>query len=146
VLLVAIAELQGQARPATGDERDVREVVRRYTDARQLQDPGAIEALFTEDADQFTTSGEWRRGRAAIVAGTQESSRRNPGTRTITIDTVRFVGEAVAIADGPYEIREPGVASARRMWTTIVLRRTGNQWRIAAIRNMVPSGSGAPAR
>ena len=145
-LLVATAELQGQARPATADEREVREVVRRYTDARQLQDPRAIEALFTEDADQFTTSGEWRRGRAAIVAGTQESSRRNPGTRTITIDTVRFVGEDVAIADGPYDIRDPQAASVRQMWTTIVLRRTRGQWRIAAIRNMVPTGPGATAR
>ena len=128
---------QPASRP--GDEAAVREVVRKYVSARDLSDAAAIEALFTSDADQQTTSGEWRRGRAQIVPGTLESSRRNTGTRTITVESVRFVTPDVAIADGPYEISAPAGGAVRRMRATIVVRRDPDAWRIAAIRNMVPT-------
>ena len=107
--------------------------------ARELRDAAAIEALFTSDADQQTTSGEWRRGRAQIVPGTLESSRRNAGTRAITVESVRFLTPDVALADGPYEISAADGAGVRRMRTTIVLTRASGGWRIAAIRNMVPT-------
>jgi len=138
VVLLASTGLAAQT-PASTDEAAVREVVRRYVNARELKDPAAIGALFTADADQHTTSGEWRRGRAQIVPGTLESSKRNPGTRTITVQTVRFITPDVAIADGPYEIT--GAGGTRKMWATIVLKREGGDWRIAAIRNMLPSGN-----
>lgn len=144
ILWIILVAPPGQA-PDSGtiarDEAEVREVVRKYVDARELQDPKAIEALFTADADQHTTSGEWRRGRAQLVSGALASSKRNPGARTIRLESVRFITADVAIADGPYEIVSDG--EVRRMWTTIVLARDGDAWRIAAIRNMVPAG-GAP--
>ena len=43
---------------AADDEAAVREIVRRYVDARESRDEKAIAALFTEDADQLTSSGE----------------------------------------------------------------------------------------
>ena len=132
------AGLAAQTPASSSDEAAVRELVRRYVNARELKDPAAIEALFTADADQHTTSGEWRRGRAQIVPGTLESSKRNPGTRNITVQAVRFIAPDVAIADGPYEIT--GAAGTRRMWATLVLKREAGGWRIAAIRNMVPTG------
>jgi uncharacterized protein (TIGR02246 family) len=120
-----------------GDEAAVRDVVRRYMDARERRDAVALEALFTSDADQHTTSGEWRRGKAAVVPGSLESSQRNTGTRAIRVESIRFVTPDVAIADGPYEITS--ATGVRRMWTTIVAARTPDGWRIAAIRNMVPT-------
>ena len=141
VLFFALPALAQQTRPApSADEQAVREVVRQYVNARELKDPKAIEALFTEDADQHTTGGEWRRGRAQIVPGTLESSTRNPGARRITVNAVRFITPNVAIADGPYEI------GTRHMWTTIVLTGDAGVWRIAAIRNMVPTGGQAQGR
>jgi uncharacterized protein (TIGR02246 family) len=137
-VFLASAGIDAQSPAPAGDEAAVRDVVRRYVNARELKDPAAIEALFTADADQRTTSGEWRRGRAQIVPGTLESSKRNPGTRNITIQAVRFLAPDVAIADGPYEIA--GAAGTRRMWATLVLKREAGGWRIAAIRNMVPTG------
>ena len=137
-VLLASAGLAAQTPSASTDEPAVREVVRRYVNARELKDPAAIEALFTADADQHTTSGEWRRGRAHIVPGTLESSKRNPGTRNITVQAVRFITPDVAIADGPYEIT--GATGTRRMWATLVLKREAGGWRIAAIRNMIPTG------
>src|SRR5262245_9059237 len=89
-LLVAAAS---HAQAVPGDARDdaaVRAVVAKYVEARENRDPAAIGALFTDDADQFNSAGEWRRGRDAIVKGTLQSSQRNSGTRSITLKAVRF--------------------------------------------------------
>lgn len=140
--LLAAAPALAQPQAATTDEAAVRAIVQSYVDARELWDPATIDALFTADADQHTSSGEWR-DRAALVAGMLASSARNPGARTIRIATVRFLTPDVAIADGPYDISSSD--RIRRMWTTFVLRREPDGWRIAAIRNALPAGRAAPA-
>ena len=137
-LAVGLASAQTPGGTAT-DENAIREVVRRYVDARERRDAAALSALFTADADQFTTSGEWRRGRDAVVKGGLASSQRNPGTRTIKVEAIRFVAPGIAIADGGYSISGGGQGETRPMWTTIVLTRTSESWRIAAIRNALPT-------
>jgi uncharacterized protein (TIGR02246 family) len=128
-----------QSAAAANDEAAVRAIVARYVDAREKRDPKLLEALFTADADQLVTTGEWRQGRDNVVKGGLASSQANPGSRQITIEVVRFVAPGVAIADGRYEIREANAAAPRRMRTTFVVVRAGNEWRIAAIRNMAPT-------
>ena len=130
-LTVAVASAQNGSGDARA-EAAVRAVVASYVDAREKQDAAAIGALFTDDADQFNSSGEWRRGREAIVKGTLQSSQRNAGARNITLKAVRFPAPGLAIADGEYGIGE------QRLWTTLVLTRQGETWKIAAIRNMAP--------
>ena len=140
VLALAAQPVAAQIQAASpGDDAAVNAVIARYVNARELRDPKAIEALFTADADQHTTGGEWRRGLAEVVKGTLASSQRNPGTRRIAVASVRFITPDVAIADGPYEIGDG--ANIRRMWTTIVLKREREIWRIAAIRNAVPTNA-----
>jgi len=78
-------------------ERDVREVVSRYVNAREQRDPAAAAALFTADADQLVSSGEWRKGRDALVKGAMASSQTSTGKRTIEIESVRFLAPTVAI-------------------------------------------------
>jgi uncharacterized protein (TIGR02246 family) len=132
---IVLAVLAGGLLWAQSEESAaVKDVVRRYVDARESRDPKAIAELFAPDADQLVSSGEWRRGSASLVKGMLASSARNEGKRTITVETVRFLGRDVAIADGKYEI-----AGARQMWSTFVMRKTGGAWRIEAIRNMLPS-------
>lgn len=139
VLWLAATPLVAQApTDSARDEAAIRALVGRYVDARETQAPAAIAALFADDADQHTTTGEWRRGRAEIVAGGLRSSAATPGTRTIRVETVRFLTPDVAIADGPYVITADG-AAPRRMWATIVVVRQGEGWRITAIRNMAPT-------
>jgi uncharacterized protein (TIGR02246 family) len=129
---------QGTANPAI-DEAAIRDVVKEYVGARDRQDPAAVGALFTSDADQLVSSGEWRRGREALVKGTLASTARTgAGNRTITLETIRFPTRDVAIADGRYEITG-GAGGDRRMWSTFVMVREGSTWRIAAIRNMLPA-------
>uniref|UniRef100_Q01V51 Alpha/beta hydrolase fold-3 domain protein n=1 Tax=Solibacter usitatus (strain Ellin6076) TaxID=234267 RepID=Q01V51_SOLUE len=124
------------AAAVTADEAAIREIVARYVDARDQKDPQATAALFTEDADQLVSSGEWRRGREALVKGAMASSEASGGKRTITVETVRFLSADVAIADGRYEIAGP---TPRRMWASLIMKRTAEGWRIAAIRNMLPA-------
>jgi uncharacterized protein (TIGR02246 family) len=139
IVLLAAIPLFSQ-KPA--DETAVRDLVARYVDAREHSDAKAIEALFTPEADQLVSSGEWRKGRDAVVRGTLASSESTGGRRTIAIESVRFLSPDAAIADGRYEISGLAGGQARRMWTTIVCQRTPGGWRIAAIRNMLPA---APA-
>jgi uncharacterized protein (TIGR02246 family) len=143
-VLTALPVAGQSSTPASADETAIREVVRKYVDAREKRDPALLAALFTEDADQLTTTGEWRKGRDNVVRGGLASSQSNPGTRQIAIEVVRMVAPDVALADGRYEISEAQGAAPRRMRTTFVVTRNRQaQWRIAAIRNMAPTD---PAR
>ena len=103
--VIATVPVIAQRPERVSNDAAVREVIQKYVDAREKRDPTLIAPLFTADADQMTTSGQWRRGRDNVVRGGLESSQANPGTRQITIETVRFPTPDVAIADGRYEIR-----------------------------------------
>src|SRR6185295_8527098 len=89
VSLVGLSPQSTPSAPAAADDGAVRDVVKRYVDAREKSDAAAIAALFTSDADQLVSSGEWRKGRDAVVKGTLASSQRTGGTRTIAVETVR---------------------------------------------------------
>ena len=143
-LLVALALIApsqaGQAPPT--DEAAVRALVDAYAAARDKGDGAALTALFTADADQLVSSGEWRRGREAVVKGSLASSRQTQGKRTFTIDTVRTVAANVALADSRYGIAQTD-GTTRQMWASWLLVKDGTTWKIAAIRNMLPA---PPAR
>jgi uncharacterized protein (TIGR02246 family) len=126
------------AKISPADEQAIKELVARYHAARDLDDPKAIGALFTADADQLVSTGEWRHGREALVQGMMQSTQTRPGTRTITVETVRLLDAGVAIADARYVIEEDG-GEPRRMWSTFLAARTADGWRIAALRNMLPA-------
>ena len=138
--MAAVPAAAQTAAPPSPDDAAIREIVRRYVDAREKRDPALLAALFTADADQLTTAGEWRRGRDQVVQGGLASSQANPGSRQIAIEVVRSVAPDVAIADGRYDISGAGDAAPRRMRTTfVVVRNAAREWRIAAIRNMAPT-------
>ena len=120
-------------------ESAVRAVVQRYMDARDRQDARSLESLFTSDADQLVSSGEWRKGRDAVVKGTMASSQTTGGKRATTVESVRFLSSGVALADGHYDLTGLAGGEARHMWTSLVLVRIGADWKIAAIRNMLPA-------
>jgi uncharacterized protein (TIGR02246 family) len=137
-LALASATAPQATSASASDEAAVREVVKKYVDARERTDAAAVAALFTEDVDQLVSTGEWRKGRDEVVKGTMASSQRTGGKRTITVETVRFPTRDLAIADGRYEITG-GAGGDRKMWSTFVMTRTTDGWRITAIRNMLPA-------
>src|ERR1051326_6117055 len=103
------------AQASSKDEAAIREVVDKYVAARDSADAKAIGALFTKDADQLVSSGEWRKGHDEVVKGTMASSQASGGKRTIAVESVRFLTRDVALADGRYEIAGSGGSQARKM-------------------------------
>jgi uncharacterized protein (TIGR02246 family) len=140
VILLGLAPCLTAQNRATepGLDAATRDMVAKYAAAREISDVKAIGALFTDDADQLVSSGEWRKGRDALVRGMIESSKQNSGARTLTVETVRQLAPGVGIADARYEIAGAAGAAARKMWSTFLVVRTPAGWRIAAIRNMLP--------
>ena len=146
--LALFAPAPAVAQTPVSDEAAVRAVVDAYSAARDKADAVALTGLFTADADQLVSSGEWRRGREAVVKGSLASSQQAQGKRTFTVDTVRIVAANVALADSRYEIAQTD-GTTRRMWASWLLVKDAGGWKIAAIRNMLPAapaGATAPPR
>ncbi len=139
VAFAMAVSLFGQGSSNAAGEGAIREVVQKYMDARDRRDAAALAALFTSDVDQLVSSGEWRKGREAVVKGTLESSQSTGGKRSITVESVRFLAPDVALADGRYELTGLANGGTRKMWTTILLKHDPDGWHIAAIRNMLPA-------
>lgn len=144
-----ILELTGAARdiafgPGDGgdrraaDEAAIRAVVAGFIDRRDANDVDGLKALLTLDVDQMLTSARFRSGRDAVVEGSVSTTQSTGGSRTIELDSIRFIAPDVAIVDGPYLSLGRADGSDLRMHTSIVLTRENGTWRIAAIRNMVP--------
>ena len=136
-VIAAVAVGQGAGRAA--DERAVRAVIQAFLDTREKNDAAGLAALLTADVDQRQTSGNMRSGRDAVVSGSLATQESTGGRRTITVDSLRFVGDDVAIADGRYDSLGRADGTDQRMLTSMVLRREGGAWKIAAIRNMLPN-------
>jgi uncharacterized protein (TIGR02246 family) len=139
--LVAVLATAAHAQNANraADEAAIRGVIQAFLDTREANDAAALGALLTADVDQQQTSGNTRRGREAVVSGSLATQQSTGGKRTITVDSLRFVSSDVAIADGRYDSVGRADGTDQRMLTSMVLRREGGAWKIAAIRNMLPS-------
>jgi hypothetical protein len=61
ILLVLLTVLTPAIGGASDDEAALRALIARYVQARETQNAREVEALFTADADQLVSSGEWRR-------------------------------------------------------------------------------------
>ncbi len=107
--------------------------------ARNSKDAAATRSLFTKDADQLVSTGIWRHGIDALIAGAMASSGKERNQSSITVEDVRFLSSDIAIVDGRYRTSEAKSGAARNMWTTLIVERRAGAWRIAAIRNMLPA-------
>ena len=74
--LTTLPAIAQNAARGSADDAAVREIVRQYVDAREKRDAKLLEALFTADADQLVTTGEWRQGRDNVVRGVIGGSAR----------------------------------------------------------------------
>jgi uncharacterized protein (TIGR02246 family) len=141
-LALSFVVLCGQVSSSDGDSRAVRDVIARYMRARNDKDADAVRKLFTADADQLVSNGEWRKGIDNLVRGAAASSQKEMGKSSIAIESLRFVDRDVAVVDGRYQTTSLS-GTVRNMWTTLIVKRGEGEWRIAAIRNMLPSAPAA---
>ena len=118
--------------------RDIYRLIDNYSIARESKDTVLLKSILTEDLDQLVSTGEWRYGIQDAVQGMLRSSQGNPGTRILTVEKIRFLDPDNAIADARYEIKNAD-GTTRKMWSTFIVARQKGQWKIAAIRNMLPA-------
>jgi len=109
-----------------------------YVQAREKKDPVLLKSILTTDIDQLVSSGEWRSGQQEAMDGMMRSSKSNPGTRTITIEKIRFLNSESGIADAKYVIQNVD-GTERKMWSTFIVAYDEGSWKITAIRNMLPT-------
>lgn len=119
--------------------RKIYALINNYSQARDRKDTVLLKSILTPAIDQLVSSGEWRNGISEAVHGMLQSSENNPGTRTLTVENIRFLDSKNAIADARYEINS-NEGTTRKMWSTFVVVNDKGKWKIAAIRNMLPSG------
>lgn len=118
--------------------KDIYGLINNYSIAREKRDTLLLKNILTEDIDQLVSSGEWRNGLNEAVQGMLRSSATSPGSRTLTVEKLKFLDSKNAIADARYEIKNPD-GTTRKMWSTFVVVQQKGNWKIAAIRNMLPA-------
>ena len=119
-------------------EQPLHKLIALYAKARETKDTVLLRQILTVDVDQLVSSGEWRKGYETAKQGMLRSSSTNPGSRTLSVDQIRFLSDDTAVVDTRYEIRNDD-GSLRKMWSTFIVVYRKNRWKIAAIRNMLPS-------
>ncbi|MFL6465902.1 MAG: SgcJ/EcaC family oxidoreductase [Bryobacteraceae bacterium] len=135
----------GQSVSSHADETAIRDLIQKYMDARNNKDAEKTRSLFTEDADQLVSTGEWRKGIDAVVRGAMASSQKEAAKSSIQVEAIRFLDPGIALVDGRYETVSAATGASRKMWATLVVKRVGQDWRIAAIRNMLPAPNSVSA-
>lgn len=139
--LLPVHVLTGQAdKEKDARIQDIYGLIANYSLAREMQDTVLLKSILTEDVDQLVSSGEWRTGLNKAMEGMQRSSAGNPGSRTLTVERIRFLDPKNALADARYVIKN-NFGETRKMWSTFVVVLHQDKWKIAAIRNMLPAGT-----
>ncbi|MFD2202428.1 DUF4440 domain-containing protein [Shivajiella indica] len=131
--------LFGQTQPSDQDQEKILALIADYSKARENQDTLLLKSILTKEVDQLVSSGEWRTGINEAMSGMQRSSANNPGQRQLKVEKSRLLNETCAIVDARYEIISDNEVPTRRMWSTFLVIKVEGNWKIAAIRNMLPT-------
>jgi uncharacterized protein (TIGR02246 family) len=139
VLSGCVSQQSTELSVSAQSEENVRMVLHSYVAGRQARDLEAVKAVMDLNVDQLTSRGEWRRGLEAATAGMKRSSKKNPGNRSLKVESVRFLRPDVALADALYTIK--GTAGPDRiLWSSFTLVKSSDgKWRITSIRNQKPA-------
>jgi hypothetical protein len=135
LITVDVAAVAQDVPDRTQDELAIRQVTQAFILRREDGDETGLRALLTTTCDQRLTSGRMRSGPDAVVSGSLASTRNSGGKRLITLESIRFLGTDVAIANGRYDSLGRSDGTDLHMLTTIVFWRVDGEWRIDAIRN-----------
>lgn len=128
-----------QVIPSKKQTEDIHSLIEDYSKAREKKDVVLLESILTADVDQLVSSGKWRMGKKESMEGMLQSSTSNPGTRTLKIENIRLLNPQCGIVDARYEIKNTD-GTSRKMWSTFMVVFQNSEWKITAIRNMLPAG------
>ena len=137
--LASFTFLYGQLTTASDKtQKDIATLIDQYSEAREKRDTVLLKTILTSDVDQLVSTGEWRVGMNAAVEGMMKSSANSPGTRTLRIEKIQMITASSAFVDCRYEIQNAD-NTTRKMWSTFIVIADKKQWKIRAIRNMLPA-------
>ena len=141
VLIVVALSVGFGLRPAAQEkpvDPNVQKVVDAFTAALNKGDGKAAAALFTQDGDYVSSTGRTAQGSAEIekLVADQANAAFKGMTFVVKTTRTRSVTPDVVIGSGTFEASGP---KPRRGMTTMVLVRQGGEWKIAALRAMVPA-------
>ena len=137
--LTSVMFLYGQnGTPDDNQRKAIASLIDQYSEAREKRDTLLLKSILTTDVDQLVSTGEWRNGIGASVEGMLKSSINSPGTRTLNIEKIRMLNPNIAIVDCKYEIQNKD-GTMRKMWSTFIVLSDKKEWKISAIRNMLPA-------
>lgn len=134
----AFATVQAQQSISEKQRREISNVIDQYSQARVTRDTVLLKRILSSDIDQLVSTGEWREGVGSAVKGMLRSSANSPGKRSLTIHKIRMIDERSAIVDCKYTIANTD-GTRREMWSTFIVVSEKGNWKISAIRNMLPS-------
>jgi uncharacterized protein (TIGR02246 family) len=142
VAALAVPSVVYAQQSSAADETAIRRLIQQHDDTRSKGEWNGVGDLFLEDGAVLTSSGEWRRGRAQISKGGARAGAGayKGGKYTTKVESIRMLAPTVALADSTFEISNIG--GTRSGNTTYVLVKSGDTWRIAAARSMVPAAVG----
>jgi uncharacterized protein (TIGR02246 family) len=112
--------------------------------AYNRRDALAFGELFLEDADFQWHTGELLKNREAIEQYFKNAFKYMPADyrHITTFQRIRFLGPGLVIGDGTVVIAREGVAENEKPYLSVLFtcigKKVKNQWRIAAIRLMLP--------
>ena len=124
--------------PSKKQTKDIHSLIEDYSKAREKKDTLLLRSILTENLDQLVSSGKWRKGKKESMTGMLQSSDNNPGTRTLIIENIRLLNPQCGIVDARYEIKNTD-GTSRKMWSTFMVVFQNSEWKITAIRNMLPA-------
>lgn len=140
-------EIAGLGGPKSDLENEaaIRKLYAQYTAAWNRHDAPAMAAFWTLDGDYMEPDGRHAKGKAEVekLFTQEQQTVFKDSTLALTIETVWFINEDVAMVDGKYDLSgvrdlEGKELPARRGHLTAVLMREDGAWKVAAGRAMIP--------
>lgn len=138
IATLVTSSLYSQETITTKEKQEITFLIDQYSKAREKQDTVLLKSILTTEVDQLVSSGEWRMGIGAAIAGMLQSSDSNPGSRKLIVEKIRLITPESGVVDARYEIQNPD-GTVRKMWSTFIVVRENKKWKITAIRNMLPA-------
>jgi len=140
-------EIPGLGGPESDLENEaaIRKLYEEYTAAWNRHDARAMAAMWTLDGDYMEPDGRHAKGRAGVeqLFTREQQTVFKDSTLALTIETVWFISEDVAMVDGKYDLSnvrdlDDNPLPVRSGHLTAVLLREDGSWRVAAGRAMIP--------
>lgn len=128
------------------NEAAIRKLYAQYTAGWNQHDPKVMASFWRLDGDYMEPDGHHAKGQADVAKlfTLEQQTVFKDSTLALTIETVWFITEDVAMVDGKYDLsgvrdREGKQLPTRTGHLTAVLMREDGTWKVAAGRAMIPA-------